>query len=332
MLLKVPVMALKCCKVICSLFILLLLPSIHSLAQIEISKPWIEVVDDKMIISYEINGNASEDTINISLNITDSLGNKIEPKTLEGDIGKNIETGSDKKIIWDLKVDSFYVNMKIYIGIVADVIKPPEIIVPAVENKLTETVSEPLVENKLTDTVNEPEVKGNLAETANHQETEENKEAVTDKPDNLIKEAESTDNASHFSVGKIAMLSAILPGWGLTKLSHKKPYWILGVAGAGCIATSVYYNQLACLNYDKYVETDDVGKMNTYYNDAEKQQKMSNYLAISAVAIWIADLGVASLRAANLNRKARSAGNYITMDCRYDAALDSPMLSFIYKF
>jgi hypothetical protein len=319
MLLKIPDMELRCNRIISFLFVLLLFLSGHSLAQIEISKPRVEVVDDKMIISYEIDGNSSEDTIHISLNITDSLGRKIEPKALEGDVGKNIATGSDKKIIWDLKIDSFYVNMKIYIGIVADIIKPPEIIIPEAENKLTDIGIETIVENKLTETANEPKM-------------EENQMTGTDEHDNLIKDAESTDNTTHFSVGKMAMLSAILPGWGLTKLSHKKPYWLLGVVGAGCIVTSVYYNQLAYSNYDKYLKTNDLNKINAYYSDAEKQQKMSNYLAISAVAIWIADMGMASLRAVTLNRKARSVNNSITMDCRYDTTSDSPVLSFIYKF
>lgn len=273
-----------------------------------------------MIISYEIFGRSVEDTINVYLNITDSLGNKLEPKALEGDIGKNVEAGSDKKIIWDLKVDSFYVNMNIYIGIVADVIKPPEI----TSMKDEETTQEIVIQE---DTGSEHELTDSSTAIENQVITITDESVKEDKSPDDLAGVEST-----VSVGKIAMLSAIFPGWGLTKLSHKKPYWLLGVADAVCIAGSVYFNHQAYSNYEKYTGADDLSQMNTFYNDAEKQQKISNYLAISAVAIWIADIGVASLRAASINRKVRSGRSNITMDYRYDAAFESPMLSLIYKF
>ncbi len=275
-------------------------------AQILISKPSVRVVDDKMIISYEIFGNSSEDTINISLNISDSLGNKIEPKTLEGDIGKDIRPGPDKKIIWDLKVDSFYVNMNIYIGLIADIIKPPEVIVPEVADSITEMDDEAAPDDSMAE-----EIKGE---------------------ENVYKDAEPEENINNVSVGRIAMLSAFIPGWGLTKLSHNKPYWLMGVAAAGCVATSVYYNRLSYSNYEKYVDSDNPENMNSYYNSAVNQQKISNYLAISAVAIWIADIGIASLKAAGINRKIRSRNKTVIMDYHYDADTKSPVLSLIYKF
>jgi hypothetical protein len=299
-------MELKNSWLIYVLFTFLLFAFCHSNAQISISKPSVRVVDDKMIISYEIFGSAVEDTINISLNISDSLGNKIEPVTLEGDIGKNIKPGPDKKIIWDLKVDSFYVNMNIYIGLVADIIKPPEVITPEVAESITAIDDETVPKDSLS--------------------------AEVKREEDVYKDAEPEDNSDYYSVGRIAMLSAFVPGWGLTKLSHNKPYWLMGVAAAGCVATSVYYNRLSYSNYEKYVDTDNPDNMNSYYNDAVNQQKISNYLAISAVAIWIADIGIASLKAAGINRKNRSRNNTVIMDYHYDTDTKSPVLSFIYKF
>lgn len=300
------------------LFILAVFPFSHIFAQVEISKPEVEVVDNKMIISYEISGRSEEDTVNVSLNITDSLGNKIEPKALTGDVGKNIGTGTAKKIIWDLKMDSFYVDMNIRIRIVADVIKPPEIIAVKEEDTAQE-----IVEKKDTG------IEHTIVDSSDVKT-----EQVTDliEEDEMIETDIPAGTKSQVSVGKIAMFSAIFPGWGLTKLSQKKPYWLLGVAGAGCIAGSVYYNHQAYSNYEKYTNASDARQMNSFYDDAEKQQKISGYLAISAVAIWIADIGVASLRAASINKKAKSERSKITLDWNYNTVSESPMLSIIYQF
>lgn len=288
--------------------IIFFITCIQLAGQIKLTEPRIEVIEDKMIISYDILGNGPEDTINISLDITDSLGNKIIPGTLSGDIGRNTGNGTEKKIIWDLKVDSFYVNMNLYIGLVAEVINKKQDHVPA-ENKF------------IADTVNDLDAGKNhsLPEYGGTEPETKNTEVLT-------------KTASRASFGKTIILSAIFPGWGLTKLSNNKPYWLIGVAGAGCIAGSVYFNRQSYSNYRSYIDSDDPETMNKYFDDAEKQKNISDYLVISAIAIWVADIGLSGIRASHLNRKNKSAKNNLILDYQYNKVTNSPVLSIIYKF
>ena len=285
------------------------------------------MVNNIVIIDYDILGRSSRDTINIALDVADSKGNKIEPKTVEGDVGKNIPGGLNKRVTWDLRSDSLYINMDIYIGIIADIIKPPKI-VPKKEPK--EKPVARVSEKK------EPEEKpvASLSEKKESTEKESKQTPATDiKEEDHKKPEKMPEITPSVKVGKIVMLSAIVPGLGLTKLSNKKPYWLIGVAGAGCIATSVYYNYQASSNYDKYGTTEDRNKINSYYDNAEKQKLYSNIFTISAAAIWVIDLGTASLVAIRKNKaNKRKSGNNVKTGFYFDSTTDSPVLSLKYKF
>lgn len=271
------------------------------------------MVNNIVIIDYDILGRSSRDTINIALDVADSKGNKIEPKTVEGDVGKNIPGGLNKRVTWDLRRDSLYINMDIYIGITADIIKAPKI-VPKKEPKEKPVAS--------------------LSEKKESTEKESKQTPATDIIEEDHKKPEKMPEITpSVKVGKIVMLSAIVPGLGLTKLSNKKPYWLIGVAGAGCIATSVYYNYQASSNYDKYSTTEDRNKINSYYDNAEKQKLYSNIFTISAAAIWVIDLGTASLVAIRKNKaNKRKSGNNVKTGFYFDSTTDSPVLSLKYKF
>ena len=285
------------------------------------------MVNNIVIINYDILGRSPQDTINIALDVADSKGNKIEPKTVEGDVGKNIPGGLNKRITWDLRSDSLYINMDIYIGITADIIKAPKI-VPKKESK--EKPVARVSEKK------EPEEKpvASLSEKKESTEKESKQTPATDIIEEDHKKPEKMPEITpSVKVGKIVMLSAIVPGLGLTKLSNKKPYWLIGVAGAGCIATSVYYNYQASSNYDKYGTTEDRNKINSYYDNAEKQKLYSNIFTISAAAIWVIDLGTASLVAIRKNKaNKRKSGNNVKTGFYFDSTTDSPVLSLKYKF
>lgn len=315
-------------KIILAGFFFLLTIPVKTFAQVKISKPRIELVNNIVIIDYDILGRSPRDTINISLDVKDNKGNKIEAKALEGDIGKNIPGGLNKRITWNLASDSLYINMDVYINIIADVIKAPKIIpkkepeekpvASAKEKKEPEDKPVALADEK----------KESTTETESKTEPATNiKEEEQKKPEKVHKIAPSV------KVGKIVMLSAIVPGLGLTKLSNKKPYWLIGVAGAGCIASSVYYNYQASSNYDKYSTTYDSEKINTYFDNAEKQKLYSDIFALSAAIIWVADIGVTSLAALHKNKvNRRKNENNLKTGIYFDSVTDSPMLSLKYKF
>ena len=302
-------------------YLILLISARSTYAQIEISRPRIEVVNDKMIINYDILGSVLPDTIDISLEVADSSGNKVIPKTVDGDIGKNISSGLNKKIIWDLRIDSFYVDMNIYVRVIADIIKAPEIV-------LKEEPDEELITSEIKKQDNEEEKK-NLSDGKETKIKE-----IKEKPgeDYTLLE-ESADISPSVSVGKIVFLSTVFPGWGLTKLSNKKPFWLIGVAGTCCIAASVYFNQQASSNYDNYASTNELDKIDTYYNKAEQQKLYSNIFVISAAAIWVADIGAAGIKAIRVKKSnLRNKQNDVSIGYYFDPVTGSPVLSLTYKF
>jgi hypothetical protein len=61
------------------------------------------------------------------------------------------------------------------------------------------------------------------------------------------------DNVKFVSRGKAALLSAIVPGLGLTKLNNGGPYWIMAIAAYGAAAGSYLYYSMAEQNYTKYL-------------------------------------------------------------------------------
>ncbi len=132
--------------------------------------------------------------------------------------------------------------------------------------------------------------------------------------------------------GKYMLQSAILPGWGLTSLSNGRPYWLIGIAGIGCIASSVYYNQKAHSSYDSYLNS-SADNITGYYNDAIRQGNISKVFAVSAAIIWIADLGVVGIKTSNMNKSSKNSKlSAFSINPGIDVNTDSPVLMLQYKF
>ena len=64
----------------------------------------LKLMDDQLIINYDINGTVSFD--NVWVEITTLSGTKINAQALSGDVGPNIKAGKSKQIIWDMKKDN----------------------------------------------------------------------------------------------------------------------------------------------------------------------------------------------------------------------------------
>ncbi len=91
---------------------------------------------------------------------------------------------------------------------------------------------------------------------------------------------------SQYSKGKLLVLSTVWPGWGQSKLKKGKPYWLIGVAGVGCIAGSYWYNQQSVNSYNQYIDAITISDSDKYYNQAIQQDNTSKILAYSAIGIW----------------------------------------------
>jgi hypothetical protein len=155
-------------------------------------------------------------------------------------------------------------------------------------------------------------------------------------PETVLKEKDIAEKLlpamEPVKTGKHLIQSAIFPGWGLTSLTKGKPYWLLGVAGVGCIATSYYYNFKAHSSYNEYLESSD-DDITGYYDDAIAQGNISKAFAWSAAAIWIANLGIVTIKATSMNKSyKRSRAVNISISPSIDLTADKPIFTLRYNF
>ena len=122
----------------------------------------------------------------------------------------------------------------------------------------------------------------------------------------------------------MVLSSIILPGWGLSKTLQGEPYWLLGVAGYGCIAGSVYMNRTAIKTFDDYKVSMDADESNVLYDKAVKQHKISKSLGYSAAGIWAISI------IWTLATPAPSHG--ISIQPVYNQYMNCTMISINYKF
>lgn len=103
----------------------------YSQSSVNVSEPRLEMVGKNLAISYDIQNSSPEQKFNISIEIKDENGNKINAKTFDGDLGKEVSGGSNKCITWNLEADNIYIDAYIFVQINARIISPqaPEEIV-----------------------------------------------------------------------------------------------------------------------------------------------------------------------------------------------------------
>ncbi|MBN2214030.1 MAG: hypothetical protein JW723_07290 [Bacteroidales bacterium] len=266
-----------------------------------IPPPKLKFSNDSLIIRYDILEANNKDRFNIYLEISDAGGARINAHSLTGDIGDSINPGANRQIIWNLSADSIFINNTINIEIIAEKLAVSEVLMK--EKELTE-MSPDLAKTE--------DIPGNEA---------------------MDKGAEEPDaKLSRVNVGNYLLQSTIFPGWGLTRLSNGKPYWLFGVAGIGCITASVCFNRKAHLSYEQYLKSPD-DDIAGYYDDAVSQGNLSKIFAWSAVVIWIADLGISGLKASNMNKSYRiGKSDAFSISPSMDIKTDTPTLSLYYNF
>jgi hypothetical protein len=268
----------------------------------KISQPQLALINDNLVIKYNILDATPKDKFNIWLEITDSTGAEINAFAFTGDIGDSVKGGLNKEIIWNLSADNILLNSNINIEIIGKKIVIPEIV---------------------TEEVHLSEIPSDLSK----------KEDIEAKKEIHNPIEEPIPAITKVKVGKHLLQSAIIPGWGLTKLSKGKPYWLIGVAGAGGIATSIYFNNQAYSNYNKYLDSYDEGKIDTYFNNAKTQDNISKAFALTAVAIWVTDLVIVNIKAASMNKSYRRGRlSDISISSGINSNTEIPILSLHFNF
>lgn len=74
-------------------------------SKIENTRLTLSSSNDSLIVNYDLLGQLP--AFGVKLNITDSLGKPFQVKTVNGDMGDNIQPGLDKTIYWNMDADGF---------------------------------------------------------------------------------------------------------------------------------------------------------------------------------------------------------------------------------
>lgn len=131
-----------------------------------------------------------------------------------------------------------------------------------------------------------------------------------------------------FHRGTAALLSAVVPGFGITKLNRGGPYWIMAIGFYGAAAGSYLYYSSAENNYQKYLDSRSEDERNSLHNTLTTQNTVSKVLMFTAAAVWVGSM-VWTLVTPN---KTKPANKGISVGAIYDPRVQKPMLTFKYRF
>jgi len=114
--------------------------------------------------------------------------------------------------------------------------------------------------------------------------------------------------AGAVNTSKVLIQSVALPGWGLSTIEPKKPYWILGAAGYATLGASLYLRSSYKSNYNSYEKETDQATSDDLYDKIQKQKSLSSVFAISTIGIWSVGIIWTALKA-NKNNSSLSELN-----------------------
>jgi hypothetical protein len=109
------------------------------------------LVNDQLIITYNIVGSKSSELFNVRVNILTEAGKPVNALSFSGDMGPDISGGSGKQIIWEISKDIAFLDEKIYIEVEA-IHQNPKVIKPVSRGKaiLLSTIYPGLGSSKIT--------------------------------------------------------------------------------------------------------------------------------------------------------------------------------------
>lgn len=131
----------------------------------------------------------------------------------------------------------------------------------------------------------------------------------------------------------IILQSVAFPGLGLSRINPGQPHWIRGVAGYGCIAGSIYFNSKAVSSYQAYENSDNLDEVDDLFNQAVKQDNISEALAFIAIGIWVTDLvwtiaGTSGLK----NDQLAGDSKGFSIGTNVEPVSSVPLIAFRYRF
>jgi hypothetical protein len=110
-----------------------------------LSNPEVELIGNELHITYYILNGSPEEKYIISLDVRDSIGNPIEVRSINGDIGEVQDGGGTKEIVWNLGADNIFINEYIEVRISARVKPLADLPVEESDKKRIDEDAEPFV-------------------------------------------------------------------------------------------------------------------------------------------------------------------------------------------
>jgi len=292
---------------------------------IPISDPRLGLKDNVVQISYDILDSNISDTFQISLDITNSRGHRINANALEGDIGPHVPGGYNKLITWDLTADQILMNEDLFFKIHARAVLPPE---PIIITKQEEHSITPAPEEQSSDPPAEDQSSELLTEEQSSDPPLEDQSTVVPEG-NLTMRNHSMESYSRTG---IILQSLALPGLGLSRMTGQ-PHWVRGVVGYGCIAGSVAYYTKAKSTFGEYQTQTTVDGASELYKASTRQDLISEILVFTAIGIWATDMVWTILSSSGL--KGMSSQNSISglsVSTSFEPRSRLPLLGIRYSF
>ncbi len=99
--------------------VILYFSNAYSQETTSISKPFLTLRHDTLIISYNFLNYQPGQVFEVWLFVENFDGKEFKTKTLSGDVGPNVTGGTNKTIYWDLHSDSIFINDVLFVTIKA---------------------------------------------------------------------------------------------------------------------------------------------------------------------------------------------------------------------
>ncbi len=136
------------------------------------------------------------------------------------------------------------------------------------------------------------------------------------------------DEVKFVSRGKALLLSAVVPGLGITKLNNGEPYWIMAFVVYGAAAGSYLYLSLADQNYTKYLDARTESERNSLHSTVQSQKTISEVLMYTAGAMWLGNM-IWTLATPN---KTKPGTKGLSFGGSYDPWAKAPVVNIKYNF
>jgi hypothetical protein len=108
------------------LFLLILFIVYKSSGQdFQITQLKLEFYGNQLHITYNIDSKNLSDKFRITVEINRQNGEPVQPKSITGEIGGNIKSGNNKRIIWDLEKDAIYLDEDISVELKCEKLSKP---------------------------------------------------------------------------------------------------------------------------------------------------------------------------------------------------------------